>query len=155
MDCFTYYELIRILWIDPRIVYWPVDCGLIHILRIDPRILDWTTQCGLSHRKWMNQKYLYHVPLDHPVISILPLIPNVNIWMQTWNSARACEQCSQKIFIKVRKVLWKWMRKKVGISELDVEGCGFKCIHSFWMIHTLWLFPEIVDWSTNCRSNHG
>ena len=35
------------------------------------------------------------------------------------------EQCSQKIFIIVRKVSWKIMRQKVGISELDVEGCGF------------------------------
>ena len=31
----------------------------------------------------------------------------------------------------------------------------FKCIHSCWMIHTLWLYLEIVDWSTDFGSNHG
>ena len=44
---------------------------------------------------------------------------------QTWNNARACEHCSRKIFIKVRKVLWKRTHQKVGISELCVEGRGF------------------------------
>ena len=44
---------------------------------------------------------------------------------QTWNSARAREQWSRKIFIKVRKVLWKRTCQKVGIPELGVEGCGF------------------------------
>ena len=73
-----------------------------------------------------------------------------DINFQTWNSLRACEQCSRKIFIKVWKVLWKRTRQKVWISELGVEGCGmwiyqqnvnlskligncyntFKCIHS-------------------------
>ena len=47
------------------------------------------------------------------------------MWVeQTWNSARAREQCSWKIFINVWKFLLKRTRQKVGISELGVEGCG-------------------------------
>ena len=54
---------------------------------------------------------------------------------------------SRKIFIKVRKVVWKRMRQKVEISELGVEGCGFinrmqiypkmgNCYNTFECIHS-------------------
>ena len=120
MDCglITYYWLILILWIVPRIVEWSTYCGLFNSLWIDPHIVDWSTVCRLINGLWIDPN---NVDWSTDCILIRTLWIDLHKPTTIWDRNTSFCGTKNMIFVVYLQATFVWKLKYI------TWGCGRRC----------------------------